>query len=246
MFWLREVLLRFERVGAVSHRRSLRTIPIGLIRPRDAPWVTPNPPPPHQAYHSRRTRAVLNPSSRRPRTHTPSPTPNTRSHLPSDSLRAVFGVYVGLMVRPEADDVEVVLCVDLSSPTEAQRKGPQTQSERHNHTVPTREPARLAILRGYGAKRRAFRPLRRRAHRAPILLRARLSRPLDELTGSSSRSLTSPQIEPTSIVCSAGGPLKTMGPRGRATSAHGGAAGQRGHRWRPPRAAVQSSSGSSE
>ena len=38
--------------AAVGHRRSLRTIPIGFIRHRDAPWVTPNPPPPHKAYQS--------------------------------------------------------------------------------------------------------------------------------------------------------------------------------------------------
>jgi hypothetical protein len=66
----------------------------------------------------------------------------------------------------------VVARVDLRTRMEAQDVSPRTQSERHNHTTPARKPARLATLREYGAERHELRPLRRRAHRAPILPRA--------------------------------------------------------------------------
>ena len=76
------------------------------------------------------------------------------------------------MVRREAGVVGVVLRVDLRSPIEAQSVSPRTQSERHNHTAPAGEPARLATLREYGAERRAFVSLWHGADRAPILPRA--------------------------------------------------------------------------
>ena len=137
--------------------------------------------------------------------HTPaSPTPNTHSRAHSLSPRADFGVHVGLVVRSEAGVDGVVLRVDLRSPIEAQSVSPRTQSERHNHTAPAREPGRLATLRRYGAERRAFVSLRRRAHRAPILPRARPSQPLDGLSGSPSRSFKSRPSDPTIDVRSHG------------------------------------------
>ena len=160
--------------------------------------------------------------------HTPaSPTLTRHSRAHSLSPRADFGVHVGLVVRSEAGVDGVVLRVDLRSPIEAQSVSPRTQSERHNHTAPAREPARLATLRGYGAERRAFGSLRRRAHRAPILPRARPSQPLDGLSGSPSRSFKSRPIEPTSFARAASEPRTTMDARGHASRAHGGAAGQR-------------------
>ena len=162
-----------------------------------------------------------------PPPHTASPTPSTHSRLKYVSEHGVLGLHVGLVVRAEAGVVEGVLRVDLRTPIEAQSVGPRTQSERHNHTAPAREPARLATLRGYGAERRAFGSLRRRAHRAPILPRARPSQPLDGLSGSPSRSFKSRPIEPTSFARAASGPRTTMDARGHASRAHGGAAGQR-------------------
>ena len=76
------------------------------------------------------------------------------------------------MVRREAGVVGVVLRVDLRTRMEAQDVSPRTQSERHNHTAPAGEPARLATLREYGAERRAFVSLWHGADRAPILPRA--------------------------------------------------------------------------
>ena len=162
-----------------------------------------------------------------PPPHTASPTPNTHSRLKYVSEHGVLGLDIGLVVRAEAGVVEGVLRVDLRTRIEAQSVGPRTQSERHNHTAPAREPARLATLRGYGAERRAFGSLRRRAHRAPILPRARPSQPLDGLSGSPSRSFKSRPIEPTSFARAASEPRTTMDARGHASRAHGGAAGQR-------------------
>ena len=79
--------------------------------------------------------------------HTASPTPNTHSRLKYVSEHGVLGLHVGLVVRAEAGVVEGVLRVDLRTPIEAQSVSPRTQSERHNHTAPAREPGRLATLR---------------------------------------------------------------------------------------------------
>ena len=65
------------------------------------------------------------------------------------------------MVRREAGVVGVVLRVDLRTRMEAQDVSPRTQSERHNHTAPAREPGRLATLRRYGAERHELRSLPR-------------------------------------------------------------------------------------
>ena len=109
----------------------------------------------------------------------------------------MLGLHVGLVVRAEADEVEVVARVDLRTRMEAQDVSPRTQSERHNHTTPARKPARLATLREYGAERHELRSLRRRAHRAPILPRARAWQPLNGLPGSPSRSSRSRPSDPT-------------------------------------------------
>ena len=107
-----------------------------------------------------------------PPSHTASATLTRLSHLKYVSEHGVLGLHVGLVVRAEADEVEVVARVDLRTRMEAQDVSPRTQSERHNHTTPARKPARLATLREYGAERHELRSLRRRAHRAPILPRA--------------------------------------------------------------------------
>ena len=107
-----------------------------------------------------------------PPSHTASATLTRLSHLKYVSEHGVLGLHVGLVVRAEAGEVEVVARVDLRTRMEAQDVSPRTQSERHNHTTPARKPARLATLREYGAERHELRSLRRRAHRAPILPRA--------------------------------------------------------------------------